>query len=238
MTKSDSAKVVKTKANPKVSPKAVAKPSVLAKAAKWAASSATMSGAIKGASKGASNGANNGSIPPPTPQEPLPSPYPLPTPQMQGKEGAKKTTKSQNAIAILRADHALVSELFSEYQKTRSLPKKRALVAQICHELTVHAQVEEEIFYPAVKATLKDKALVPEATVEHATLKELISQVEGHEPEGEMFAARMMVLCEYVKHHVKEEQNEMFPKVKSSKLDLKDLGSRILARKQELTPVH
>lgn len=220
MTKSDSATVVKTKANLK----AITKPSVISKAAKWAATSAAMSGAISGA------------IPPPSPQEPLPTPYPLPTPQMQGKATPKKTSKSQNAIAILRADHALVSDLFSDYEKTRSLPKKRAIVAQICTELTVHAQVEEEIFYPAVKAALRDKALVPEATVEHATLKKLISQIEGQEPEGEMFAARMMVLSEYVKHHVKEEQTEMFPKVKSSNLDLKDLGSRILARKQELAP--
>lgn len=156
--------------------------------------------------------------------------------QAKAKPAAKKVAKPQDAIAILRADHTLVSGLFSEYEKTRSVPKKKALVAKICTELSVHAQVEEEIFYPAVKAALRDKELVPEATVEHATLKFLISQVEGKEPDGEMFDAKIAVLSEYVKHHVKEEQNEMFPKAKNTKLDMGDLGARILARKEELKP--
>lgn len=149
---------------------------------------------------------------------------------------APARAKPHDAIAILRADHTLVSGLFAEYEKTRSVPKKKKLVAQICTELSVHAQVEEEIFYPAVKAALRDKELVPEATVEHATLKDLISQVEGREPDGEMYDAKITVLCEYVKHHVKEEQNEMFPKAKGTKLDMKDLGAQILARKEELKP--
>ena len=152
----------------------------------------------------------------------------------------KNTTKrasepaGQEATALLRADHKLVSELFAEYEKTRAASKKKKLVAQICTALTVHAQVEEEIFYPAVKQALKDKELVPEATVEHATLKELIRQVEGVEPDGEMFDAKVKVLSEYVKHHVKEEQNEMFPKVKSTTLDLVELGGRMATRKKEL----
>jgi len=135
---------------------------------------------------------------------------------------------------LLRADHKLVSDLFAEYEKARSPSKKQQLVGQICTELTVHAKVEEEIFYPAVKQALKDKELVPEATVEHATLKALIAQVEGVEPEGEMFEAKMQVLSEYVKHHVKEEQDEMFPKAKATSLDMKDLGAEIAARKEVL----
>ncbi|MDQ3259234.1 MAG: hemerythrin domain-containing protein [Pseudomonadota bacterium] len=142
--------------------------------------------------------------------------------------------KGQDATALLRADHKLVSELFAEYEKTRAPSKKKKLVDQICTALTVHAQVEEEIFYPAVKQALRDKELVPEATVEHATLKALIGQVEGVEPDGEMFDAKIKVLSEYVKHHVKEEQNEMFPKVKSSSLNLTELGARMAARKEEL----
>lgn len=153
-----------------------------------------------------------------------------------GKPAAKKVAKTRDAIALLRADHALVSELFAEYEKTRSSSKKKALVSQICTELSVHAQVEEEIFYPAFKAALRDKELIPEATVEHQTLKDLIAQVEGKEPDGEMFDAKIKVLSEYVKHHVKEEQNEMFPKAKGSKLDMEDLGAQILARKEELKP--
>jgi hemerythrin superfamily protein len=135
---------------------------------------------------------------------------------------------------LLRADHELVNGLFAEYEKTRSTEKKRKLVSQICTELTVHARVEEEIFYPAVKLALKDDELVPEATVEHATLKGLIAQVEGVEPDGEMFDARIKVLSEYVKHHVKEEQNEMFPKAKSTKLDMLALGAKLSERKAEL----
>lgn len=142
--------------------------------------------------------------------------------------------KAQEATALLRADHKLVSGLFAEYEKTRSTSKKRELVAQICTELTIHAQVEEEIFYPAVKRALKDKELIPEATVEHATLKELIAQVEGMEPDGEMFDAKIKVLSEYVKHHVKEEQNEIFPKAKASGLDMLDLGEKLAERKDEL----
>ena len=147
---------------------------------------------------------------------------------------ARKSTSPMEATALLRADHKRVSALFEQYEATRSQAKKKSLVATICTELSVHAQVEEEIFYPAVKAALKDKEMVPEATVEHATLKELIAQVEGKEPDGEMFDAKIQVMSEYVKHHVKEEQNEMFPKARASKLDMTALGERIAARKEEL----
>jgi len=140
----------------------------------------------------------------------------------------------KDAIAMLKADHAAVSEMFAEYEKSRSIPKKKALVAEICTALSVHAQIEEEIFYPAVKAALKDKLLVPEATVEHTSVKDLIAQIEGLEPDGEMYDAKVKVLSEYVKHHVKEEQNEMFPKVKSSSLDTVELGAQMAARKEEL----
>ena len=147
---------------------------------------------------------------------------------------AKSPKPAKDATALLKADHKLVSDLFDEYESTRATRKKMLLVSQICKELTVHAQVEEEIFYPAVKAALKDKELVPEAAVEHATLKNLISQIEGIQPDGEMYDAKVKVLSEYVKHHVKEEQNEMFPKAKASKLDMLELGAQLAARKQEL----
>ena len=141
---------------------------------------------------------------------------------------------SKDAIALLKADHEAVSQLFAEYEKTRSVPNKKALVAEICTALNVHAQIEEEIFYPAVKMALKDKLLVPEATVEHAGVKDLIAQLEGVEPDGEMYDARVKVLSEYVKHHVEEEQNEMFPKVTASSLDTVELGARLAARKEDL----
>ena len=144
------------------------------------------------------------------------------------------THKAQDATALLRADHKLVSGLFAEYEKTNSTAKKKKLVAQICTELSVHAQVEEEIFYPAVKRALKDKALIPEAIVEQATMKDLMAQVEGIEPNGEMYDAKVKVLSEYVKHHVKEEHSEMFPKAKSTSLDMLALGAQLAARKAEL----
>ena len=147
---------------------------------------------------------------------------------------ATRAPVAQEATALLKADHKLVSDLFDQYEKTRSTAKKKALVASICLELGVHAKAEEEIFYPAVKAALKDKELVPEATVEHATMKELMAQVEGKEPDGEMFDAKIKVLSEYVKHHVKEEETEMFPKARKTKLDMKALGAQIAARKDEL----
>ena len=146
----------------------------------------------------------------------------------------KAKPASKDAIALLKADHEAVSQLFAEYEKTRSVPNKKALVAEICTALSVHAQIEEEIFYPAVKAALKDKLLVPEATVEHAGVKDLIAQLEGVEPDGEMYDAKVKVLSEYVKHHVKEEQSEMFAKVKGSSLDMVELGERMAARKAAL----
>ena len=146
----------------------------------------------------------------------------------------KNSPKPQEATALLRADHKMVSGLFAAYEKARTASRKQQIVSEICNELSVHAQVEEEIFYPAVKAALKDKELVPEATVEHATVKDLIAQVEGVLHDGEMFDAKIKVLSEYVKHHVKEEHEEMFPKARSTKLDMVALGAQLAARKAEL----
>ena len=146
----------------------------------------------------------------------------------------KSPAMAKDAIALLKADHEAVSQLFAEFEKTRSVTNKKALVAEICTALSVHAQIEEEIFYPAFKAALKDKLLVPEATVEHAGVKGLIAQIEGVEPDGELYDAKVKVLSEYVKHHVKEEQNEMFVKAKASSLDLVELGARMAARKHDL----
>ena len=150
---------------------------------------------------------------------------------------AKSTGSSStgpDAIALLRADHKRVAALYEQYENTRSASKKKTIVATICQELSIHAQVEEEIFYPAVKAALKDKEMVPEAQVEHASLKELIAQVKDKEPDGEMFDAKIKVMSEYTNHHVKEEQTEMFPKAQKTKLDMKALGAKIAARKEEL----
>lgn len=145
-----------------------------------------------------------------------------------------KADKTQEATRLLRADHKHVSELFQQFENARSSSRKKALVQEICQELTVHAQIEEEIFYPAVQVALNDKELVPEAIVEHQTLKYLIAQIEDAETNSELYGAKVKVLSEYVQHHVKEEQNEIFPKVKDSTLDLIELGSQMAQRKEEL----
>jgi|GEM_PF-149057 len=143
----------------------------------------------------------------------------------------------KNAIALLKADHQEATELFEQFKNARSAAQKKTLVGEICLALSVHMRIEEDIFYPAVKKALggdeDGKELVPEARVEHASLKTLIGQVESA-PESEEFEAKVQVMSEYTKHHVQEEEGEMFPKVKSSGLDLGDLGQKMQARKLEL----
>lgn len=147
----------------------------------------------------------------------------------------KKThAKEENAVNLLKADHAKVAELFSEFEQTHTASKKKKLAAEICNALTVHAQVEEEMFYPEVKAALKDQELIPEATVEHSVIKDLVAQIESDQEGGEMYEARVKVLSEYVKHHVKEEESEIFPKLKQSSLDLAELGARMAERFESL----
>jgi|KBSSwiStaDraftv2_1062776.scaffolds.fasta_scaffold72833_2 hemerythrin superfamily protein len=147
----------------------------------------------------------------------------------------KKSSKpdSQNAITLLRADHQKVTDLFENFEKSRATAKKKVIAQEICKELTVHATIEEEIFYPAAKAALNDTEMVPEALVEHDGVKKLIAEIEGS-VEGEMFEARVKVLSELIKHHVKEEQTELFPAVKKTSLDLTALGAQLVARKTEL----
>jgi hemerythrin superfamily protein len=147
------------------------------------------------------------------------------------------TRQHKEATAILRADHKLVAGLFADFEKAESTERKRKLAEEICKELTVHAQIEEEIFYPAIRSVLHDEGedeLVPEATVEHHSLKQLIEDIENTDADDELFNARVKVLGEYVKHHVAEEQNEIFPKVRASDLDMVELGAMLAQRKQEL----
>jgi hemerythrin superfamily protein len=154
--------------------------------------------------------------------------------KQSSRKSSRRSAAPRDAIALLRADHQLVQELFDKFEKTRAEDRKAALAEQICQELTVHAQIEEEIFYPAAREAIRDEDLIHEATVEHQSAKDLIAQIEASDPSDELFDAKVKVLGEYVKHHVKEEQNELFPQVRKTKLDLKELGERLMARKQEL----
>jgi hemerythrin-like domain-containing protein len=150
---------------------------------------------------------------------------------------ARKLTTAPDAIALLKADHAKVTAMFQQYDKLgdRAQAKKGELCRRICNELKVHAQIEEEIFYPAARAALpKEDDLLDEAQVEHDGAKQLIAQLDAMEPGEDLYDAKVTVLGEYIKHHVKEEQNEMFPAVRKSKLDLRELGMRLAFRKEEL----
>ena len=147
---------------------------------------------------------------------------------------AKSKTQSPDALALLKADHALVEDLFDKFEKAKTEKQKATLAEQICTELTIHAQIEEEIFYPAVREAIGEDDLMDEADVEHAGAKDLIAQIEGSAPGEDHFDAKVTVLGEYIKHHVKEEESEMFPKVRKSDLDLKELGAEMGARKAEL----
>jgi len=144
-----------------------------------------------------------------------------------------------DAVALLKKDHAEVKALFKEYDKLAEADaeagKREMLAMQICEMVTVHATIEEEIFYPAARDALAaDKEnLVDEADVEHASAKDLIAQIRGTDADDSLYNARVKVLGEYIDHHVKEEQNELFPKLKG-KLDMKEIGARLQARKAEL----
>lgn len=150
------------------------------------------------------------------------------------KSRNRHLTDTQEAIAVLRRNHKIVSDLFDVYERIDGASRKRTLVFRICIDLTIHAQVEDEILYPALNQVLKDKRLLPRAMVEHERLKELIAQVGAVEPDDQSFDAKVQVLSEYVKHHVKEKQNELFPRISATILDMKELGGKIASRKQQL----
>jgi hemerythrin superfamily protein len=153
------------------------------------------------------------------------------------------TTKSgsgiqaQDAIALLMADHKKVKKLFSDFDKLKeegSDEDKAAIVDQICSELKIHTELEEEIFYPAVRKAIDDSDLMDEALVEHGGAKDLIGQLEDASPEDDLYDATVTVLGEQIDHHVKEEEGDMFPKAKKAKVDTEALGATMLKRKMAL----
>jgi hemerythrin superfamily protein len=146
-------------------------------------------------------------------------------------------TAGAHAIHLLMDDHRKIKALFEEYDglSDRSTASKKKLATQICLELTKHATAEEEIFYPAVRRAGGDaKDLVDEAKVEHACVKDLITQILNMNPGDDLYDAKVKVLSEQVDHHVKEEEREMFPQARKAKLDLLALGEAIAVRKEEI----
>lgn len=174
----------------------------------------------------------------------------MPTTSTQSRKSTTSRTaaaRTPDAIKLLTQDHKEVKALFKEYEKLCKADadetQKQALAEQICEMLTVHAQIEEELVYPAAYEALDESDLVDEAQVEHASAKDLIAQIRGTQPSDELYDAKVTVLGEYIDHHVKEEEKEMFPKLKKTELDLKELGASLQARKAELMgeetpPVH
>jgi hemerythrin-like domain-containing protein len=151
------------------------------------------------------------------------------------------TRSAKDACDLLDADHRNVKKMFKEYEELtdsrgrNSAQKKMELAQQICMELTVHARIEEEIFYPALRDAIKDTDLLDEATVEHQSAKDLIAQIESGSEADDMFDAKVKVLGEYVDHHIKEEKNEIFPKARAArKLDLMAMRDELETRKEEL----
>ncbi len=149
-----------------------------------------------------------------------------------GSEGAV------NAIDLLKQDHDDVNALFKDYQLLADgdgdAGDKRALSTQICGMLAVHAMIEEEIFYPAARQANVDPNLLDEAEIEHGSAKELIAQIGAAQASDPLYDARVKVLGEYIRHHVKEEEGELFPACRKSKMDLAEIGVRLEKRKSQL----
>lgn len=157
-------------------------------------------------------------------------------PQTQSRKSARKTEAAPDAITLLKNDHREVEGWFDEFEETNSGAKKGKLARQICIALKVHTQIEEEIFYPACRAAGVEDDMMDEADVEHDGAKKLIDEIEAGKPGDDHWDARVKVLSEMIKHHVKEEEQRdgMFAKAKKADLDLDELGAQLQARKDEL----
>jgi hemerythrin superfamily protein len=150
---------------------------------------------------------------------------------------SKRTrVKPEDAIALLKADHRQVEKWFAEFERTKASSRKAKLALQICEALTIHTALEEEIFYPAFLQATRDREVHHEAVVEHDEAKHLIAQIQKMSPEEDYFDAKVAVLAEMIKHHVKEEERPggMFADARKSAMDMPELGERIESRKREL----
>src|SRR4051812_23972405 len=158
----------------------------------------------------------------------------------QAQSGITKTGRASaqpdDAVSDLMADHRAVEKLFKQYEEASEAEdhgKKQKIFQQIALELKVHTAIEEEIFYPASREFVEED-MINEAVVEHQAAKDLISQLEGMQPEDPMYDAKVKVLQEQIEHHVEEEETEYFPECRKSDMDLKAIAEPIQARKAEL----
>ena len=152
------------------------------------------------------------------------------------RRASAKSKQPLDAVALLKADHRQVETWFEQFEKSRSDDKKKKLATQICQALRIHTTIEEEIFYPAFLEATDDDDMHHEAEVEHASAKDLIAQIEASGPDDDYYDAKVKVLSEMIKHHVKEEEQKqgMFAEAKASDMDLKALGGQMAQRKAEL----
>jgi hypothetical protein len=164
----------------------------------------------------------------------------MPAPPSSARRATKSSSRgtSPDATRLLADDHRQVHSLFGGYRKLAeagaSGDERGPLAEEICTLLTVHAALEEEIFYPAARAAGVETSVLDEAEVEHASAKELIAQIRDMQPDAPLYDAKVRVLGEYIDHHVGEEERELFPKCRAAAMDLEGLGIRIAARKDEL----
>ena len=147
-----------------------------------------------------------------------------------------KKQKAPSAIELLKQDHDYVKQAYRQFEKMdqEDLPALKALVDEVCKALEAHTKVEEEILYPAVRRAIDDEDLMEEAEIEHDSARTLIKRLKRMRPSDPAYAPSFTVLCEYVLHHVKEEETEMFPKAQRRKLNLQLLGRKIMDRKMKL----
>lgn len=146
-----------------------------------------------------------------------------------------KTAHEPAGVAFLMRQHREVEDYFEAYEKAEEDDEKFELAQKICLALAIHAQIEEELLYPEAKEKIEEEDLVDEANVEHATAKDLIAQLETMKVGDELYDAKVKVLGEYIKHHVEEEETELFPQTKEADMDLVGLGARLQARTEQLT---
>ena len=147
-----------------------------------------------------------------------------------------RQARGNDAVALLKADHRQVEQLFAQFEKARDDQRKLELATSICNALKVHTMIEEEIFYPAFLDAAEDEDIHHEAIVEHDGAKKLIAEIEASGPDDDFYDAKVTVLSEMIKHHVKEEEGPggMFSESRDSEMDLDMLGEQLAARKAEL----
>src|SRR5690606_23254190 len=148
---------------------------------------------------------------------------------------SKISVAQKDVLSLLLDDHKEAKKLFKEFENTEDDARKEALAREVCMELTAHTTIEEEVFYPFLREHDAEEFgdLLNEALVEHASAKELIAQIRGMGMQDDLFEAKVTVLGEYVSHHVKEEEEELFPKVISKKIELRELLTPMTERKEE-----